>query len=123
MRPLLKVSSEALVGLERGEYDRLLIYTPARVGKSTTVAEWFPFWWLLLDGEDNVAIASYSDDLALRRGKTIRQYSTDYGGEYGLALLPGLEAAQDYDTNKGGGVRSVSRRFVNRLPGGPARGR
>ncbi|MDX2648525.1 terminase family protein [Streptomyces sp. PA03-1a] len=107
MRPHLKVISNALVGLERGEYDRLLIYTPAQVGKSTTVAEWFPFWWLLLHGEDRVAVASYSDDLALRRGKAIRQYINEYGGEYGLSLLAGSEAAQDYDTNQGGGVRSV----------------
>ncbi|MFJ6686316.1 hypothetical protein [Streptomyces werraensis] len=44
MRPHLKVISDALVGLERGEYDRLLVIIPAQVGKSTTVAEWFPFW-------------------------------------------------------------------------------
>jgi hypothetical protein len=108
MRPHVKVISEALVGLERGEYDRLLVTTPAQVGKSSLVAEWFPFWWLLLHGEDRVAVASYSDDLAIRRGKAIRRYIQEYGGEYGLSLLPGSEAAQDYDTNQGGGVRSVS---------------
>lgn len=108
MRPHLKVISDALVDLERGEYDRLLVITPAQVGKSTTTAEWFPFWWLCLHGEDRVAVTSYSDDLALRRGKTIRQYIGEYGGEFGLSLLPGSEAAQDYDTNQGGGVRSVS---------------
>ncbi|MET9321981.1 terminase family protein [Streptomyces sp. NPDC003038] len=108
MRPHLKVISNALVGLERGEYNRLLVITPAQVGKSTTVAEWFPFWWLCLHGEDRVGVTSYSDDLALRRGKAIRRYVTEFGGEYGLSLLAGSEAAQDYDTNKGGGVRSVS---------------
>ena len=108
MRPHLKVISDALVGLERREYDRLLVVTPAQVGKSSLVAEWFPFWWLLLHGEDRVAVASYSDDLALRRGKTIRRYIQDFGGEYDLSLLAGSEAAQDYDTNQGGGVRSVS---------------
>ncbi|MFF0134222.1 terminase large subunit domain-containing protein [Streptomyces mirabilis] len=108
MRPHLKVISDALVGLERGEYDRLLVYTPAQVGKSTTVAEWFPFWWLCLHPEDRVAVTSYSDDLALRRGKAIRKYIHEHGGEYDLSLLAGSEAAQDYDTNHGGGVRSVS---------------
>ncbi|MFB8347933.1 terminase large subunit domain-containing protein [Streptomyces niveus] len=108
MRPHIKVISDALVGLEQGEYNRLLIVTPAQVGKSTTTAEWFPFWWLCLHGKDRVAVASYSDDLALRRGKAIRKYITEYGGEYDLSLLPGSEAAQDYDTNQGGGVRSVS---------------
>ncbi|MFF5573942.1 hypothetical protein [Streptomyces luteogriseus] len=80
-RPHLKVISQALVGLERGEYDRLLVITPAQVGKSTTTAEWFPFWRLCLHGEDRVAVTSYSDDLALRRGKTIRQYIGEYGSE------------------------------------------
>ena len=107
MRPHLAVISKALVGLERGEYDRLLVLTPAQVGKSTTVAEWAPFWWLCLHGEDRVAVTSYSDDLALRRGKAIRRYIQEYGSEYDLSLLAGSEAAQDYDTNKGGGVRSV----------------
>jgi hypothetical protein len=108
MRPHLRVISSALVGLERGDYDRLLILTPPQVGKSTTVAEWAPFWWLCLHGEDRVAVTSYSDDLALRRGKAVRRYVTEYGDEYDLALLPGSEAAQDYDTTAGGGVRSVS---------------
>ncbi|MFF3654910.1 hypothetical protein [Streptomyces olivochromogenes] len=108
MRPHLKVISDALVGLERGDYDRLMVITPAQVGKSTTVAEWFPFWWLCLHPEDRVAVASYSDDLALRRGKVIRRYIQEHGDRYDLALLPGSEAAQDYDTNHGGGVRSVA---------------
>ncbi|MFD4315009.1 hypothetical protein [Streptomyces sp. NPDC058548] len=108
MRPHLRVISQALVELERGDYDRLMVFTPAQVGKSTTVAEWFPFWWLCLHGEDRVAVTSYSDDLAMRRGKAIRRYITEHGGEFDLALLVGSAAAQDYDTTAGGGVRSVS---------------
>lgn len=108
MRPHLRVIGEALVGLEAGEYDRLLVITPAQVGKSTTVGEWFPFWWLCVHPEDRVAVTSYSDDLALRRGKAIRKYIGEYGSEFDLTLLPGSEAAQDYDTTQGGGVRSVS---------------
>ncbi|MGC0418395.1 hypothetical protein [Embleya sp. AB8] len=108
MRPHLKVIGEALAGVEHGDYDRLLIITPPQVGKSTTVAEWFPFWWLCLHGEDRVAVTSYSDDLALRRGKTIRSYVEEYGEEYGLCLRPGSGAQADYEFLSGGGVRSVS---------------
>ncbi|GGZ23404.1 hypothetical protein GCM10010387_15700 [Streptomyces inusitatus] len=108
MRPHLKVISDALVGLRNGDYDRLMVFTPSQVGKSTTVAEWFPFWWLCHHGEDRVAVTSYSDDLAMRRGKAIRRYIAEHGHEYDLALLAGSAAAQDYDTTKGGGVRSVS---------------
>ncbi|MFI0827267.1 terminase large subunit domain-containing protein [Streptomyces roseolus] len=108
MRPHLRVISDALVELERGDYDRLMVFTPAQVGKSTTVAEWFPFWWLCCHPEDRVAVTSYSDDLAMRRGKAIRRYIAEHGAEYDLELLAGSSAAQDYDTTRGGGVRSVS---------------
>ncbi|MEW2568337.1 hypothetical protein [Streptomyces sp. NPDC047070] len=108
VRAHLRVIGQALVELERGDYDRLMVFTPAQVGKSTTVAEWFPFWWLCLHGRDRVAVTSYSDDLAMRRGKAIRRYISEFGDEYDLALLAGSSAAQDYDTTAGGGVRSVS---------------
>ena len=108
LRPHLRVIADALVGLERGDYDRLMVWTPSQVGKSSLAGEWFPFWWLCLHGEDRVAVTSYSDDLAMRRGKAIRRYISDYGEEFDLALLAGSSAAQDYDTTAGGGVRSVS---------------
>ncbi|MGY5035156.1 terminase large subunit domain-containing protein [Streptomyces sp. 900116325] len=108
MRPHLRVIGEALAGVQRGDYDRLLIYTPPQVGKSTTVAEWFPFWWLCLYPMDRVAVTSYGDDLALRRGKTIRGYVEEYGAEYDLRMQPGSGAMQDWSLTCGGGVRSVS---------------
>ncbi|MFE7330798.1 hypothetical protein ACFU8W_38830 [Streptomyces sp. NPDC057565] len=108
MRPHLRVIGEALAGVQRGDYDRLLIYTPPQVGKSTTVAEWFPFWWLCLFPMDRIAATSYGDDLALRRGKTIRGYVEEYGAEYDLYMQPGSGAMQDWSLTRGGGVRSVS---------------
>ncbi|MFJ1607028.1 terminase large subunit domain-containing protein [Streptomyces sp. NPDC088253] len=108
MRPHLKVIGDALAEVGRGELDRLLILTPPQVGKSTTVAEWFPFWWLCLYPMDRVAVTSYGDDLALRRGKTIRDYVEEYGDEYGLRLQWGSSAKQDWQVTEGGGVRSVS---------------
>ncbi|MFF4292107.1 hypothetical protein ACFY0N_00450 [Streptomyces vinaceus] len=108
MRPHLKVIGEALAGVERGDYDRLLILTPPQVGKSTCVAEWFPYWWLCVHPEDRVGVTSYSDDLALKRGKTIRSYVEEYGEEYDLRLMAGSGAMQDWSLTKGGGVRSVS---------------
>lgn len=108
MRPHLRVIGEALAGVQRGDYDRLLIYTPPQVGKSTTVAEWFPFWWLCLYPMDRIGVTSYGDDLALRRGKTIRGYVEEYGAEYDLHMQAGSGAMQDWSLTRGGGVRSVS---------------
>ncbi|MFI1408726.1 terminase large subunit domain-containing protein [Streptomyces sp. NPDC020707] len=92
----------------RGEYDRLLILTPPQVGKSTTVAEWASFWWLCLFPQDRVAITSSGDDLAQKRGKTIRGYVEEYSDEFGLRMPPGVGAMQDWSVTEGGGVRSVS---------------
>jgi hypothetical protein len=108
MRPHLRVIGKAVAGVERGDYDRLMIFTPPQVGKSTTVAEWAPFWWLCLHPMDRVAVTSYGDDLALRRGKTIRGYVEEYGEEYELFMQPGSGAMQDWSLTAGGGVRSVS---------------
>ncbi|MEV6565879.1 terminase large subunit domain-containing protein [Streptomyces kronopolitis] len=108
MRPHLRVIGDALAAVERGEFDRLMIFTPPQVGKSTTVAEWFPFWWLALYPMDRIAVTSYGDDLALRRGKTIRGYIEEYGPEYELFLQSGSGAQQDWSLRRGGGVRSVS---------------
>ncbi len=57
---------------------------------------------------DRVAVTSYGDDLALKRGMTIRGYVEQYGHEYDLALQWGSSAKQDWSLTKGGGVRSVS---------------
>ncbi|WP_326814006.1 terminase large subunit domain-containing protein [Streptomyces sp. NBC_01763] len=108
MRPHLAVIGQALVGVERGDYDRLLIVTPPQVGKSTCVAEWFPYWWLCVHPEDRVAVTSYSDDLALKRGRVIRSYVEEYGDEYELFMRAGSGAMQDWEVTSGGGVRSVS---------------
>ncbi|MEU7093010.1 terminase large subunit domain-containing protein [Kitasatospora aureofaciens] len=108
MRPHLRVIGEALAGVERGDYDRLMIFTPPQVGKSTVVGEWCPFWWLCLHPADAVVVTSYGDDLALRRGKTVRSYVEEYGDEYDLRMKPGSGAMQDWSVTSGGGVRSVS---------------
>ncbi|MFD8774492.1 terminase large subunit domain-containing protein [Streptomyces sp. NPDC059916] len=108
MRPHLRIIGDALADVGRGACDRLLILTPPQVGKSTTVAEWFPFWWLATYSSDRVAATSYSDDLALRRGKAIRSYVEEYGDEYDLRMKAGSGAMQDWEVTDGGGVRSVS---------------
>lgn len=106
-RPHLRLISDALLEIEQGVYDRLLVVTPPQCGKSALVSEWFPFWWMARHPQDNVAIASYSDALAHKRGKKIRGMVDEYGVEFDLGVKAGSGAVQDWDLNTGGGVRSV----------------
>lgn len=106
-RPHLRVVSDALTGLELGEYDRLLVTTPPQVGKSYLTSEWFPLWWLALHPMDRVVVGSYADSLAHRRGKKVRGLIEEHGGEFGLTIQRGSSSMQDWGVSAGGGMRSV----------------
>ncbi len=107
MRPHLRVIGDAMADVLAGLYDRLLILTPPQVGKSTLVAEWGPFWWLVNRPQDDIVIASYGLDLALDRSKGVRQRIADYGAEYDLFTRPGSEAAHDWELTSGGHLRAT----------------
>ena len=108
VRAHLTLIGEELAALERGDvFDRLMINTPPRVGKTRLAVEWFVFWWLIKHPTHRVVIASYDDSLAQRAGKHIRSLITHYGVQYGLMLERGSAAAKDFSLATGGGVRSV----------------
>lgn len=108
VRAHLTLIGEELAKLERGdEFDRLMINTPPRVGKTRLAVEWFAFWWLIKHPTHRIIIASYDDSLAQRAGKHIRALVEKYGAAYGLVLERGSTAAKDWSLSTGGGVRSV----------------
>ncbi len=108
VRSHLTLIGEELAKLEAGvEFDRLMINTPPRVGKTRLAVEWFVFWWLVKHPTHRVIVASYDDSLAQRAGKHIKALIKKYGAGYGLILERGSEAAKDWSLSTGGGVRSV----------------
>src|SRR5262245_2241939 len=107
VRAHLTLIGAELAALERGDFDRLMINTPPRIGKTRTAVEWFVFWWLCRHPTDQVIIASYDDDLARRAGQHIRKLVTLYGARYGLVLERGSAAVKHWSVTMGGGVRSV----------------
>lgn len=107
MRPHLKLIGDALGTIRHGSGDRLMILTPPQVGKTVSVAVWFPFWWLALWPEDRVIIGSYNNNLALARGRSVRKLINEHGHRYNLALERGSQAANDWELVTGGGVKSV----------------
>lgn len=83
---------DRLVGLERGEIDRLLVLAPPRHGKSELSALYFPAWFLGRNPDARVIGASYNDRLASHNGRQVRDIvaSPQFG-----AVFPGLTVAAD----------------------------
>jgi phage terminase large subunit-like protein len=107
--PALQLISDALVAVEAGDIDRLLVSMPPQEGKSSTVDRLGIGWALSCQPLLQCGIASYSDRLATRWSRRIRndiQASNRRGGvDLGLQLAPDQWAADDWRLANGiGGV-------------------
>lgn len=107
LRPHLRLIGDALATVQHGSGDRLMILTPPQVGKTVSVAVWFPFWWLCQWPADHVVIGSYNNNLALARGRSVRKLVNEHGHRFGITLERGSRAANDWELVSGGGVKSV----------------
>lgn len=107
MRPHLRVIGDAMAEVLAGRCDRLLVITPPQVGKSTLVAEWGAFWWLVNRPTDDIIIASYGADLAEARSKGVQDRIAEYGAEFGLLARKGSAAVGDWQLTTGGHLRAV----------------
>lgn len=122
--PALELIDQALIDVENGTCDRLIISMPPQEGKSTRVTKIGPLWFLTRNPERRIAVVSYSAGLALTFGRDIRKYITDNQGQEGTLDL-GLRISQDNGaasewTLEGhkGGVKAVG--LTGGLTGKPA---
>lgn len=67
--------------VERGELDRLMITMPPRHGKSMTVTESFPSWFIGRNPERRVIEVSYGSELAQKFGQSNRRKIDEFGQE------------------------------------------
>lgn len=67
-------------------FEILIINTPPQHGKSTTITETFPAFYLSKNQEKKVILISYGDDLAERFGKRNLAKIRDYGEIFGISL-------------------------------------
>ena len=88
--PHLRLICETLESVERGEIDRVIFTMPPRHGKSMSVTESFPSWFLGRHPDSRVIEVSYGDSLAKRFGRANRRKLEEFGGE-----LFGVGIAQD----------------------------
>lgn len=111
---------QAFLEVESGHaYDILLIETPPQHGKSMTVTESMPSWYLGKHPEHRVIMASYNEEFAerfLRRNKEkIRRYGKNlFGLEIGR-----VDRATEMELDNGMG-RIISRGLLSGITGNPA---
>lgn len=122
--PALDAIDQALIDIDSGENDRLIITMPPQEGKSTRVTTLGPLWFLTQDPSRRIAIASYAQDLADEFGRNIRNHIESNQGEdgtldLGLRLAPDNNAARRWKLKgHAGGVRAVG--LAGGLTGKPA---
>lgn len=122
--PALDLIDQALIDVENGTCDRLIISMPPQEGKSTRVTKVGPLWFLTRNPERRIAVVSYAAALAQEFGRDIRKFITDNSGQDGTLDL-GLRIAPDNGAVSGwrldghrGGVKAVGLR--GGLTGKPA---
>lgn len=69
----------ALERIERGELKRLMIFMPPRHGKSQTVSETFPSWYIGRNPRKRVIAVSYGDTLSRQFGRKNRAKLMEFG--------------------------------------------
>lgn len=100
-------------------YDILLIETPPQHGKSLTITETFPSWYLGRYPKNRVIEASYNDDTAKKFGRKNMQKVEQFGGAL-FGLKPGaIWTTNEFELSNGWG-RMLSAGIKAGITGNPA---
>lgn len=94
----------------------LILNTPPQHGKSTTVTETLPSWYLMRNPDKSVIEVSYGDDLAERFGKRNLEKIKEFGGLFGVAVDPKKATSKEFQIKKHRG-RMISRGIGSALTG------
>lgn len=89
-------------------YDILLLSTPPQVGKSVTITETLPSWYLGRHPEHRVIEISYNSDFAKRFGRRNREKIKEFGDLFGIGLSPETKSVEMFElSNKRGSMLST----------------
>ncbi|RLQ00450.1 phage terminase large subunit [Geobacillus stearothermophilus] len=86
---------EQLQPITEGESKRIIIELPPRHGKSMTVTETFPSYYIGKNPDKRVIVASYSDTLARKFGRLNKQKLDEYGRELFGVEISRINAANN----------------------------
>ena len=100
-------------------YEIMIISTPPQHGKSTTITETLPSWFLMRHPDCNVIQVSYGDSLAERSGKRNKEKIAEFGNIFGVELDPSKKSSKNFmlKDHKGG---MISAGVGGGLTGNPA---
>ena len=89
-------------------YEILIINTPPQHGKSMTITETLPSWYLGRHTYANVIEVSYNSDFAQRFGKRNKEKVEVFGDKvFGIKLSKETKSASEWEITDGGGMISV----------------
>lgn len=98
-------------------YDILVISMPPQHGKSMTITETLPSWYLINNPDKRVIEISYSEDFAQLFGRRNRQKLREYGKNFGVFLAESPNSNTEFETTKGGSM--ISRGIMSGVTGRP----
>lgn len=99
-------------------YDILLIQTPPQHGKSITVTETLPSWYLGRHPDRRVIVAGYSEDFAERFCRRNREKLQAFGQDLFGVRLGKVARAAEFELEGGG--RMIARGLLSGITGNPA---
>lgn len=101
-------------------YEILCIHTPPQHGKSATITETFPSWYLGRHPDDSVIEISYNEDFAKKFGRRNKRKIAEYGQElFGIELSEDSKRADTFEI-KGHQGGMLSRGIGTSVTGNPA---
>lgn len=120
MAEFLAARIQEFIEKESGSaYDILIIETPPQHGKTATVTESLPSWYLGKNQRGKVIIASYNDITAQRFCRRNREKLLSFGGTL-FGVQPGkVNRANEFELSGGEG-RLISRGIMSGITGNPA---
>lgn len=93
--PALDILDAALMDAENGTHPQLIFTMPPQEGKSVRVSRAFPLWLLMRNPELRIAVMSYSDRLARRWGRAVKNDIIN-NPQLGLSVRRDTSAANEW---------------------------
>lgn len=78
-------------------YNILILSCPPQVGKSITITETLPSWYLMKNPKDTVIELSYSGDFAKKFGRRNKEKIQEYGFIFGQSLSTETKSASEWE--------------------------